>query len=317
MLPDMPASQPPADDLARAAAALAAARRTLVTGLMNADAAVALAACDLAEAAGAAVDPGSPETARVAGPILARIGSVTAAPAELRDRADLVLVWFCDPERAAPGFVERFVAPPLDSQPRHTIVVGPRAEPPPAPARHLDLPAAAAIDTARLVEALIRGLPRGDAADPALASAADELAAAIGAATCVGIVTDWSADQLGLAAWSTAALVRALAHMKPAFEVPLGDRDDDAVAVCTWRYGAAGAIDRADRGGGRFRAAEGDAVRLIDRGEVDCVVVVGEPTAHVAAAIARAAGLCVVRLPADEAALRPLAARVAAAGAAP
>jgi formylmethanofuran dehydrogenase subunit B len=105
--------------------------------------------------------------------------------------------------------------------------------------------------------------------------------------------------------------------MKPAFEVPLGDRDDDAVAVCTWRYGAAGAIDRADRGGGRFRAAEGDAVRLIDRGEVDCVVVVGEPTAHVAAAIARAAGLSVVRLPADEAALRPLAARVAAAGAAP
>jgi formylmethanofuran dehydrogenase subunit B len=311
----MPASQPPADDLARAVAALAAARRTLVTGLVNAAATVAVAACDLAEAAGAAVDPGSPETARVAGPILARIGGVTAAPAELRDRADLVLVWFCDPERAAPGFTARFLAPPTQAAPRQTIVVGPRAEPPPAPARLLDLPAAAAVDTARLVEAIVRGLPRGDAADHAVAAAADELAAAIAAATCVGIVTDWSADRIGLAAWSTAALVRALAHVKPAFEVPLGDRDDDAVAVCTWRYGAAGAIDRADRGGGRFRAAEDDAVRLIDRGEVDCVVVVGEPTAAVAAALERAAGLAVVRLPADEVALRSLVSQVAAAGA--
>jgi len=316
----MPASPPPADDLARAAAALVAARRPLVTGLVNADANVAVAACDLAEAAGAAVDPGSPETARVAGPMLARIGSVTAAPAELRDRADLVLVWFCDPEQAMPGFTAGFLAPSTLAAlaaPRHTIVVGPRAEPPPAPARHLDLPAAAAIDTARLVEALIRGLPRGDAADPAVASAADELAAAIAAATCVGIVTDWSADPIGLAAWSTAGLVRALAHARPAFEVPLGDRDDAAVAVCTWRYGAAGAIERADRDGGRLSAAEGDAVRLIDRGEVDCVVVVGEPTADVAAALERTVGLAVVRIPADEAALRALVSRMASAGAAP
>ena len=313
----MPAAPPPTDDLARAAAALAAARRPLVTGLVNAEAQVAVAACDLAEAAGAAFDPGSPETARVAGPILARIGGVTAAPAELRDRADLVLVWFCDPEWAAPGFTTGFLAPPTQAAPRHTIVVGPRAEPLRAAARHLDLPATAAIDTARLVEAVVRGLPRGDAADPTVAAAADELAAAIAAATCVGIVTDWSTDRIGLAAWSTAALVRALAHVKPAFEVPLGDRDDSALAVCTWRYGAAGAIERADRDGGRFRAAEGDAVRLIDRGEVDCVVVVGEPTADVAAALDRAAGLSVVRLPADEAALRSLVSQVAKAGAAP
>lgn len=311
----MPASPPPAVDLARAAAALVAARRPLVTGLVNAPATVVLSACDLAEAAGAAVDPGSPETARVAGPILARIGGVTAAPAELRDRADLVLVWFCDPERAVPGFTAGFLAAPTQAAPRQMIVVGPRTEPPPAPARHLDLPAAAAVDAARLVEAVVRGRPRGDAAEPAVAAAADELAAAIASATCVGIVTDWSADRIGLAAWSTAALVRALAHTKPAFEVPLGDRDDDAVAVCTWRYGAAGAIDRADRGGGRFRAAEDDAVRLIDRGEVDCVVVVGEPTAAVAVALDRAAGLAVVRLPADEVTLAALRSQVAVAGA--
>ena len=121
----MTARPPAADATARAVEAITTARRTLITGLVAADAAVAVAACDLAEAAGAAIDPGSPETARVSGPILARIGGVTAAPEELRDRADLAILWFCDPERSAPGFIERFVAPPVNGMPRHTLAVGP------------------------------------------------------------------------------------------------------------------------------------------------------------------------------------------------
>jgi hypothetical protein len=49
---------------------------------------------------------------------------------------------------------------------------------------------------------------------------------------------------------------------------------------------------------------------------VDCVVIVGEATANVAAAIDRAAGaVSVVRLAADASALRSLAARIAASGA--
>jgi hypothetical protein len=156
----------------------------------------------------------------------------------------------------------------------------------------------------------------GAACSLAALAAAREIAAAIAPARTVAIVTDWSADDVGLAAWSTASLVRAVAHEKPAFEVPLGDRDDAAVAACTWRYGAAGAIERADRHGGCFLPAEADAVRLIDRREVDCVVIVGEATANVAAAIDRAAGaVSVVRLAADASALRSLAARIAASGA--
>jgi formylmethanofuran dehydrogenase subunit B len=314
----MPASPPPADALAHAAAAIAAARRPLVTGLVAANAAVAVAACDLAEATGAAIDPGSPETARVAGPTLARIGMVTAAPEELRDRADLVLFWFCDPARATPGFLERFIAPPVNGMQRQTISVGTHGvHPRGTQQRHLALDADAAVDLARLVEAMVRDVAIGTAAcSPASLAAARDIASAVAVAHTVAIVTDWSADDVGLAAWSTAALARSLAHVKPAFEVPLGERDDDAVTVCTWRYGAAGAIDRADRGGGRFLAAESDAVRLIDRHEVDCVVVVGEATAAVAAAVDRAAGaVSVVRLAADAAALRSLAARVAASGA--
>lgn len=302
-----------AADLDRAAAAIASARRPLVTGLVDADAAVAAAACDVAEAADAAIDPGSPETSRVAGPLVARIGSVTAAAEELRDRADLVVLWFCDPERAAPGFVARLIAPPLPDGPRHAIAVGPHAVLPTGDhRRHVGLAATAAVDLARLVEALIRGVAIDEAAgNPTALAAAREVAAAVAAARTVGIVSDWRHDAVGLASWSTAALVRTIAHVKPAFELPLGERHDAALAVCAWRYGAAGGIEQAARAGGRFLPAEADAVRLIARRDIDCVVIVGHATGAVSEALARAdEGLAVLRLPADEDQLRRLADRI-------
>ena len=302
-------------DLDRAAAAIAAARWPLLTGLVAADAAVALAACDLAESVDAAVDPGSPETSRIIGPLVARIGSVTAAPEELRDRADLVLLWFCDPEASWPGFLDRFVAPAPGTVRRRTIAVGPRdVSVSGTDHRHVIAAADTAIDAARLVEALIRDVGIDEAACGSWAlAAAREVAAAIAAARSVALVTDWSADAVGLAAWSAASLVRSLAHAKPAFEIQLGERNDAAIAVCTWRYGAAGAIDRANREGGRFRPTEADAGRLIDRREADCVIVVGDATAEVAAALERAGdAIAIVRLPAHADTLRRLVARVAA-----
>jgi hypothetical protein len=302
-----------AAELDRAAAAIASARRTLVTGLVDATAVVAKAACDVAEAAGAAIDPGSWETSRVAGPLVARIGAVTAAAEELRDRADLVVLWFCDPERIAPGLVARLIGPPLPGGSRRTIAVGPHAVVPPGEShRHVDLTAAAAVDLARLVEALIRGVALDEAAgDPAALAAAREVAAAVSAAHTVGIVSDWRDDALGLASWSTASLVRAIAHVKPAFELPLGERDDPALAVCAWRYGAAGAIEQADRAGARFLPAEADAERLIARHDVDCVVVVGHATGAVAGALARAdGGRAVIHVPADAGQLGRLADRI-------
>ena len=306
----------PADAPTRAVATIAAARRVLVTGLVGGDADTAVAACDLAEAIGAAIDPGGPETARISGPIAARIGGVTAAREELRDRADLVLFWFCDPERIEPGFIARFVTgarphfppggPPSPAE-RRTFAVGPADVVPAGPGhRHLRVPEAAAIDTARLLEARCSSLPVDDAAgDRAAQEAALILAPAVAAARCVALVTDWSDDPVGLGPWSTAALVRSIAHSRPAFALPLADRDDVAMAVCTWRYGAAGAIEVADRRGGRFRPAEGDAVRLISRHEIVCVVVIGSPTAEVARAIERAGtGIAVVRIAADAADVR-------------
>jgi len=288
-------------DLASAAAAIAAARRVLVTGLVGADARAVLAACDVAEACGGAVDPGSPETARLVGPLVARIGAVTAAAADLGDRADLVVFWFCSAETKGTEAPTGIAIDARGAAPRQ-VVVGPWTGPAgKSPLRHLRLPATAAIDCARLVEALVRGMSLDETAcEAGTLAVARDLAAAIAAAHTVAIVSDWSADLVGLAAWSTVSLVRTLAHIKPAFEVPHGERTDAAMAACTWRYAAAGAIDRADRLAPRFLPAEADAVRLIDRGEVDCVVVVGEATTAGAAAVDRAGdGIAILRLPAD------------------
>lgn len=289
----------PAD---RAAATLVAARRVLVTGGAALPAPTATLACDLADAVGAAVDFGGPDTAHVAGPTIARVGEVTADPEELRDRADLVVFWFCDPGVEAPGFVGAFVTPATAAaRPRHAIAVGPHAvATAAATTRHLPLPDAAAVDLARLLHAAALGRPVTAPPGP-LAAARDALHAALDAAGCVAVVTHHR-DPVGLAPWSLVGLVRAVAHGKPAFEVPLAPAGA-AAAVSTWRYGAAGAIARADRGGAAFRPAECDAARLVARGEVDCVVAVGPPSPAVEAAIAaRGTGLVVVRIDGDDAA---------------
>lgn len=286
-----------------APATLRTARRVLVTGSPALAVEAAARACDLAEALGAAVDFGGGETAQVAGPTIARIGGVTADPGELRDRADLVVFWFCDPAARAPGFLERFVTPATAAgRPRHAIAVGHDAVATAAASdRRLQVAETDAVDLARLLQLAVRG--RTVRLPPALVAAREELAAAIAAAGCAAFVTHHR-DAIGLAPWSLVGLVRSIAHVTPAFEVPLGPAGD-AAAVATWRYGAPGAIVRADRDGGEFRPAECDAVRLVERGEVDCVVAVGPLAATVEAALAaRGSALVVHRVGGDDATIR-------------
>jgi hypothetical protein len=260
---------------------LRSARRVLVTGLRDASLEAASAACDLAEALGAAVDFGEADVDRPAGPTIARAGAVTADPEEMRDRADLVILWGCDPAQANPA-----VAALIPSQ--ATVL---RMPPPGADC----------------------GAPPagGGAWVEACIAARD----AIHRASCVAIITLDSADQLGLEPWAITHLVREIAHAKPAFEIPLGRGGHAAAAaVCTWRYGAAGAIARADRNGGRFLPGEASARRLIERGEVDCVVAVGQLADDVAQALSRCpSGVDVIRLDASPESLRELCGAVAVA----
>ena len=278
-----------AGGMERTAAALLAARRVLVTGFAVASVETATLACDLAEAIGAAVDPGDEDCALVTGPTIARIGAVTADREELRDRADLVLLWFCDPDTA---FVTRWLAPPTASgRPRRVIAVGPHRIA--AAQMHVRVDRAAAFDLARLLHAAVGGVTV-PAAPESLAAAAAAGQQAIADAACVAVVTG-HADPIGLEPWSVAGLVRTIAHRRPAFEVPLMNSGAGA-AVCTWRYGAAGAIARADRQGAAFLPAESDALRLVLRGEIDGIVAVGPLRAAVEEAIAaRRDSLTVIR----------------------
>jgi formylmethanofuran dehydrogenase subunit B len=279
----------------RAAEMLASARRVLVTGLANAPLEAITAACDLAESLGAAVDTGLPESARAAGPTIARAGEVTAAFEELRDRADLVIFWCCDPTTSHPRFIERFVTPPLaDGRPRQTIAIGPDGVMPDASShRHLPLSRDLAVEAARLLHLRIAGRHAPDTLEGPLAFDSSQLHDAIRSANCVAIVTGDAADPVGLGAWSIVHLVRTIAHERQAFQIPLGAglaaggaNAAGAAAACTWRYGAAGAIACADRMGSLFLPAESDARRLIDRGEVDAVVILGRLSNELEQAIA-------------------------------
>lgn len=279
-----PLASPRPSDAADIARKLVAARRVLVTGLQGVSADVIVAACNLAETIGAAIDTGDAETARPAGPTIARAGEVTADREELRDRADLVIFWFCDPQATDPTFSERFVSPsPAPPVTRRTLAVGPHAAA--STDRHVLIPREAAVDAARLVQhRLLHGGP-ADEGEP-LAGPSATIADAVDHAACVALVTDHAADPLGLEPWSVVHLVRTIAHRKPAFEIPLaGGAAKLAASILTWRYGAAGAIAKADRSGGRFLPGEASAVQLIERGEADCVVVVGGLAAPVAAAL--------------------------------
>jgi hypothetical protein len=293
MTPSAATPESPAGHSDAHASALAAARRVLVTGVVGASVEAARAACDLAEALGAAVDFGVADLDRPAGPTIARAGAVTADPEEMRDRADLVILWGCDPARSHPTIAA--LLPPRAAMLRM----------PPTPA--------GAVDAARLLQHLVRG-GEPPAADGPLIEACIAARTAIAKATCVAIVTDDSADPLGLEAWSIVQLVREISRVKPAFEIALRAADHAAAAaVCTWRYGAAGAIARADRDGGRFRPGEASARRLVERGEVDCVLVIGRLADGVEEAIARrGVGLTVIRLPAEENSLRGMMAAITA-----
>lgn len=291
-------TQPATIDEAVNAAAhrLTSARRVLVTGLTSVPLEAIRLACQIAELLTAAVDAGTADTALLTGPTIARAGEVTAAFEELRDRADLVIFWDCDPAASHPRFVERFVQPARTNGDRRTISLGPQPVLP-AAADHLHLPLKPDQFTAaaRLLQASMEG-HSSEHADGPLAAVIGELKTAIKAASCIGIVSSTTTDPTGLTGWSLAQLVRALAHYKLAFQIPLGagtaaggGNAAGAAAGCSWRYGAPGAIVAADRDGSEFQPAEADAVRLISRGEVDCVLAVGRLAPRLEAALVAAA----------------------------
>ena len=273
---------PLAEAIDMASQRLLSARRTLITGLVSTTLDTIQIACALAECIHASIDANAYENSLLSAPTAIRVGDVTADFEELRDRADLAIFWGCNPSDDFPRFIERFIQPKPQDASRRTISVGPKPVLPSSSHHlHFSVPEDQLVSLARLVHAQAEKKATSKSFSD-LENIADQLTKSIDAARCVGIISAKTVEQTGLVGWSLTHLIRSLAHQKPSFGIRLNAGADagggncaGASIVCTWRFGAPGAIPVASCTGSEFLPAEADAQTLIERDEVDCVLIIG------------------------------------------
>jgi formylmethanofuran dehydrogenase subunit B len=259
-----------------AAAILSRARAPLVYGLGQTSCEAQRRAVALAEAIGGVVDPAG---GGAAGAAYQAIGSSTATFGEIRDRAELVVVWRADPVVTNPRLLERLRLERATRGRRALVVVDAQRT---ATAEEADafveLDAADDFETLWALRALVTRAPLDH--DRAGAPPLDDLAARLLGARHVAVLYGDEADALALF-----ALVRDLARDRHA--VTLGLRGDGnargAEDVLAWQTGFSAAVSFA-RGHPR---EELGAASLLERGELDAALVVAsDPLEHLPAAAA-------------------------------
>jgi formylmethanofuran dehydrogenase subunit B len=265
-----------------AAAILREARAPLVYGLGQTSCEAQRRAVGLAEAVGAIVDPAGGSGASLA---FQAIGASTATFGEIRDRAELVVIWRADPVVTNPRLLERLR---LDRAAR----ADPAASEPPAPAdRALVVIDAQRTATADEADAFVQleapqdgealwalralhthaPLDRDRVQDLPL-DALDDLAQRLLAVEHVAVLHGGLGELEALALFD---LVRALSRDRHA--VTLGLRGDGnargAEDVLAWQTGFPAAVSFS-RGHPRASPGELSAATLLERGDVDAVLVV-------------------------------------------
>jgi formylmethanofuran dehydrogenase subunit B len=244
-----------------AAAILRQARAPLVYGLGQTSCQAQRQAVALAEATGAVVDPAGGGAASLA---YQAIGSSTATFGEIRDRAELVVVWRADPVVTNPRLLERLRLERAARGPRELVVVDTQRT-----ATSEEADAFIELDAADDFEALwtLRALVTDAPLDRDRALALDDLAQRLLGARHVAVLYGDEVDAPALF-----ALARDLARDRHA--VTLGLRRDangrGAEDVLAWQTGFLGPVSFA-RGHPR---EELGAAALLDRGEVDAALVV-------------------------------------------
>jgi formylmethanofuran dehydrogenase subunit B len=254
-----------------AAAILAEARAPLVYGLGQATCEAQRSAVALAEALGATIDPAGPQLDGASGLAFPARGASTATLGEVRDRADVVLIWRADPATTHPRLFERLRLP---DPTRPLIVVDEeRTETAAAADTFLELPASRDVEALWTLRALIGDAPV--ASEPAL----DDLGARLRGFRYVAILhhVQGHLEALGLH-----ALVRDLCQVTHAVAVTLRHEANAAGAedVLAWQTGYPSAVSFAD-GHPRSNPGELSASAVIERGEADAALIVGsDPLAH-------------------------------------
>ncbi len=163
--------------LDEAAAILTEARSPLVYGLGQTTCEAQRAAVGLAEAIGAVIDPAGPFLDGASGLAYQALGASTATLGDIRDRAELVVVWRADPAATHPRLFERLRLPAAD---RWLVVVDERRTETAAHADvFLELPADRDVEALWTLRALVRERRIGREApvEPPLGELAARLAA--------------------------------------------------------------------------------------------------------------------------------------------
>jgi formylmethanofuran dehydrogenase subunit B len=265
-----------ADAVEAAAAILVEARLPLVCGLGQTDCESQRAAVALAERIGAVIDPAGPRDDGSFGAAAQAIGLSTATLGELRDRAELVVVWRADPVTSHPRLLPRLR---LDrngrAEERTLVVIDSRRTATAEEADELiELPPELDFEALWAMRALVREVPLDrDLAARLPLDALDQLAGRL-RASGYGAVLHGPAGYVN--ALALLALVRDLARITHV--VALALRQDGnargAEDVLAWQTGYPAAVSFA-RGHPRARHGEFSAAGLLERGETDAALIVG------------------------------------------
>jgi formylmethanofuran dehydrogenase subunit B len=264
-----------AEAVETAAAILGEARLPLVCGLGQTDCESQRAAVALAEATGAVIDPSGPLEGAVGAASL-EIGLSTATLGELRDRAELVVVWRADPVVSHPRLLPRLRLDRAGRAAGRTLVAVDirRTSTAGEADEFIELPPELEFETLWALRALVRDVPLDhDLAARLPLDALDQLASRLRAC-------EYGAVVHGPAAYANAlallALVRDLARSAHVVALPL--RQDGnargAEDVLAWQTGYPAAVSFA-RGHPRAGPGEFSAAGLLERGETDAALVIG------------------------------------------
>jgi formylmethanofuran dehydrogenase subunit B len=267
--------------LDEAAAILGRARAPLVYGLGQTTCEAQRAAVALAETIGAVIDPAGPLLDGASGLAFQARGASTATLGDVRDRADVVVIWRADPVVTHPRLLERLRLPDPD---RALVVVDERRTATAAQAdAFVKLPAGRDLEALWTLRGLVRDAPVGGGA--AAERALGDVAARMRGGRTVAILHHVRGRVEALALH---ALVRDLWRVTHAVAVTLRREGNAAGAedVLAWQTGYPAAVSFAG-GFPRSNPGELSAAAVLERGDADAALVVAsDPLGDLPAAAA-------------------------------
>src|SRR5829696_5380571 len=256
--------------LDEAAAILSEARAPLVYGLGQTTCEAQRAAVALAESIGAVIDPAGPLLDGASGLAYQELGASTATLGDVRDRAELVVIWRADPAETHPRLFERLRLPAAGRD----LVVDERRTATAAQAdAFVELPADRDVEALSTLRALVRELP------VAVEWPLGDLAARL---TACGNGAILHRVRGHVEALALHALVRDLCRITHIVAVMLRRESNAAGAedVLAWQTGYPAAVSFA-RGHPRASPGELSAATVLERGDADAALVVGsDPLEH-------------------------------------